>query len=245
MKNKFLYSCFASSLLLTSFAFAETVTTNISSVPLQVTENNPQVILLLPASTTLTKNFEVSKWYNVTYENTTGYINKEYTAEYIEEKNTKTTSTSTSNSTSASYSGDIENLSDSEKMIRIEIAANKYGKQYNLDPYLILALIKVESGFNPNATSDANCRGLMQISYKYASGWGIDKTRLYEIEYNIQHGTRILKNVFIAGMDGNVYDGLRAYNQGVSGAKKSSSNGQRYADKIMKYYEKYKGAVKN
>lgn len=236
MKNKFLYSFFASSLLLTSLAFAETVTTNTSNVPLQLSENSPQVILLLP-STTLTKNFETSKFYNITYENTTGYINKEYTAEYIKEKNDKVSTTTT---TSASYSGDIENLSSSEKMRRIEIAANKYGKQYNLDPYLILALIKVESGFNPNAISNANCRGLMQISYKFASGWGIDKSRLYEIEYNIQHGTRILRTVFIEGMDGDVYDGLRAYNQGVNGAKKSSSNGKSYADKIMKYYKSYK-----
>ena len=36
-------------------------------------------------------------------------------------------------------------------------------KKYNINPYLILAIIKVESGFNPTAVSSRGAVGLMQI----------------------------------------------------------------------------------
>ena len=39
-----------------------------------------------------------------------------------------------------------------------------YSNKYNLDPYLILAIINTESNFNKEATSIKNAKGLMQIT---------------------------------------------------------------------------------
>ena len=236
--KKILYISALSLLLFPKVAFADVVTTNTSNVPLQIGNGDSRVIMLIPESTLLNKTNSDESFYSITYGENSGIINKSYTAEgkLEEEKEQQKT---TSNSSSGSYSGDIENLSTSTKMKRIVDAANKYGRQYGLDPLLVLALIKTESSFNPKACSNVNCRGLMQISYRYAPSWGISRSRLYEIEYNIQHGTRLLRTEFISKM-GSIYDGLRAYNQGVNGAKKSSGNGKAYADKIMKYYKAYK-----
>lgn len=43
---------------------------------------------------------------------------------------------------------------------------NNYSKKYNLDPYLILAIIKVESDFNQRAISSTGDYSLAQINYK-------------------------------------------------------------------------------
>ncbi len=40
----------------------------------------------------------------------------------------------------------------------------KYSEEFELDKYLLLAFIKTESGFNPDAVSNANAIGLTQIT---------------------------------------------------------------------------------
>lgn len=39
----------------------------------------------------------------------------------------------------------------------------KYSNEYNVDPKVVLAIMKVESDFNPSAQSHANAKGLMQV----------------------------------------------------------------------------------
>ena len=39
----------------------------------------------------------------------------------------------------------------------------KYAKEYNIDKYMVYAIIKAESNFNENAKSSSDAIGLMQI----------------------------------------------------------------------------------
>lgn len=74
--------------------------------------------------------------------------------------------------------------------------AHRAGSQLQLDPLLIIAVIAIESRFNPIAESRAGAKGLMQIIPKYHG----DKLELFggeeavfEPEANIHVGASILK----------------------------------------------------
>ncbi len=88
-----------------------------------------------------------------------------------------------------------------------------------LDPYLVLALARQESLFNPEATSSSNARGLMQLipstAKKMASEHGMDSEaiRLYDPPVNVELGTAYLKNL-IEMFGGNAFRAVAAYNAG-------------------------------
>jgi soluble lytic murein transglycosylase-like protein len=70
------------------------------------------------------------------------------------------------------------------------------GAQYSLDPLLILAVISVESRYNPVAESTMGAKGLMQIIPKYhlekLSDHGGEQA-LLDPQVNIRVGARILR----------------------------------------------------
>lgn len=70
------------------------------------------------------------------------------------------------------------------------------GKEHDIDPLLILAIIATESSFNPNAGSSAGAKGLMQVHAKVHAKrfkeYGGVKA-VHEIEAGIEVGTQILK----------------------------------------------------
>ncbi|MGH8703353.1 MAG: lytic transglycosylase domain-containing protein [Burkholderiales bacterium] len=74
--------------------------------------------------------------------------------------------------------------------------AHRAGRQLQLDPLLIIAVIAIESRFNPIAESRAGAKGLMQIIPKYHGDkleeFGGEQA-VFEPEANIQVGARILK----------------------------------------------------
>jgi len=94
-----------------------------------------------------------------------------------------------------------------------------------LDPYLVLALARQESLFNPNAISSSNARGLMQLipstARKMASEHGIDPEaiRLYDPSVNVELGTAYLKNLFEM-FGGNAFRAVAAYNAGENAVSK-------------------------
>ena len=99
-------------------------------------------------------------------------------------------------------------------------------KRYGLDPYLVLAVIREESRFNPKATSRSNAKGLMQIIPP--TGQGIAKNlklsryrtqRLYEIPLNVEMGTYYLSNQ-IKNFSDNIYLALAGYNGGPNRIKR-------------------------
>ena len=83
-----------------------------------------------------------------------------------------------------------------EAITGIVSSAYRAGAEHRVDPLLILAVVAIESKFNPLAESVLGAKGLMQVLPKYhrdkLSEHGGDSA-LLEPEVNIQVGTRILR----------------------------------------------------
>lgn len=144
----------------------------------------------------------------------------------------------------------------------------KYAEEYELDPYLVYALIKQESKFDPYATSSANARGLMQILDETAEFCakriGIKITipdDLYQPEINIQIGCYYLRHLLDL-FDGDLKTAVTAYNGGPGNVEKwlqddelADGNGgianipfgetENYVKNVLSYYETYKNIYQN
>lgn len=88
-----------------------------------------------------------------------------------------------------------------------------------IDPYLVLSIIKVESGFNPKALSSKEAKGLMQIkdtTYSDVSDMISITTEInpYDPETNIKIGIAYFKKL-VSKYNGNYYIALLAYNAGM------------------------------
>jgi len=102
-------------------------------------------------------------------------------------------------------------------------------KEVNIDPVLLLAVISVESNFNPNTKSQAGAEGLMQVMTsvhreKYALYGGTQQA--VKPEVNIRVGAYILK--YLIATAGSLRNGLKFY----VGAANAEDDGG-YADKVM------------
>jgi hypothetical protein len=102
-------------------------------------------------------------------------------------------------------------------------------KEANIDPVLLLAVMSVESNFNPNTKSYAGAEGLMQVMTavhkdKYALYGGTSDA--VKPEVNIRVGAYILKNLIASA--GSLRNGLKFY----VGAANAEDDGG-YADKVM------------
>ena len=103
----------------------------------------------------------------------------------------------------------------------------EYSQKYNLDPYLVFAVINAESGFDKHATSSKNARGLMQITESTAkevnestqSTDEINDTTIYDVDVNIEIGCNYLASL-ISRYNGNYYLAICAYNAGIGNVNK-------------------------
>jgi hypothetical protein len=121
--------------------------------------------------------------------------------------------------------------------------------KYGYDPEFILAIIQIESAFNPTAVSVVGARGLMQImpatgkeiATEVDLHWDGIKT-LYDPEVNISMGMYYLFKMILKYKDLRL--ALVAYNAGpgyVDGMlKRGKRLPDRYVDKVMGTYEKIK-----
>jgi soluble lytic murein transglycosylase-like protein len=94
-------------------------------------------------------------------------------------------------------------------------------RKYGFNPYLIMAIIFVESNFNRHAVSKAGAYGLMQINYAvWKDELKINFYKITQVDYNIELGLVILKN-YLRETSGDILQALILYNNGY---KQNTSN---------------------
>jgi soluble lytic murein transglycosylase-like protein len=127
-----------------------------------------------------------------------------------------------------------------EPTARIVEAAYGAAAQFHLDPLLVLAVISVESRFNPIAESGMGARGLMQIIPRYhrekLARHGGDEAVL-DPESNIRVGTQILREY--VRRTGSLEAGLQYYN-GASWDEEA-----RYTQKVLAERERLARAARS
>ena len=116
-----------------------------------------------------------------------------------------------------------------EPLSALVAEAYEIGPRNQIDPNLILAVMAIESGFNPFAQSQMGAQGLMQVmtkvhSDKYDSFGG--KLAAFDPIANLRVGVNVLKECIVRS--GSVEAGLKQY---VGAANLDNDSG--YANKVM------------
>lgn len=154
--------------------------------------------------------------------------------------------------------------------VKYEEYVIKYSNKYGVEPELIYAVIKTESGFNENAVSEVGARGLMQlmedayswVRYRLDVKDEYDFDKMFDPETNIEYGTYYLSFLldkydgsigltaaaYHCGMgtvDGWIEEGIvNAQDFDVSDIPDENDQTSHYVNKITKAYNIYKESLK-
>lgn len=104
---------------------------------------------------------------------------------------------------------------------KYEALVDQWAETYDLDPLLVDAFIRTESGFDPQATSTVDARGLMQMTEetfiwlrsKIAPDEGLTFADLYDPEVSIRFGCYYL-HLCMQRYKGDVATAAAAYHSG-------------------------------
>ena len=126
-----------------------------------------------------------------------------------------------------------------EPLAALVSEAYAQGKANKLDPMLILAIMAIESSFNPFAQSSVGAQGLMQVmtsvhTDKYESFGG--QHAAFDPVTNLKVGVKVLKDCIARA--GSIEGGLRYY---VGAANLPSDGG--YAAKVLAEHQRMRAAV--
>jgi soluble lytic murein transglycosylase-like protein len=129
----------------------------------------------------------------------------------------------------------VASLPHSAETAKVVRLVRALAPKYSLDPNLVLAVIAVESNFNPTAVSRKNAQGIMQLIPATAERFGVHD--VWNVEQNLRGGMAYLRwllNYF----NGNVKLALAGYNAGEKAVERHGgvppyTETQEYVQRIM------------
>ncbi|MBK7237061.1 MAG: transglycosylase SLT domain-containing protein [Sterolibacteriaceae bacterium] len=119
-------------------------------------------------------------------------------------------------------------------------SAEDVGKRIGLDPLLLVAIMAVESSFNPIAESPMGAQGLMQVIPRFHQEKIVDQgsdASLLNPQTNIVVGARVLKEYLVR--TGSMQNALQVYNGATNDAV-----GSMYANKVLAEKQRLEAAAK-
>lgn len=144
-----------------------------------------------------------------------------------------------------------QRLSDAEAM-RIAQSIVGFSIMYGVDARLIMAMVMVESGFNPSATSRVGAMGLGQLMPGTAQSFGL--TNAYDSVQNLYATVRTIRG-HLERYGKKAQDGfealivsLAAYNAGSGNVRRHGGvppfrETQNYIRKVIGYYQSFTGGA--
>jgi soluble lytic murein transglycosylase-like protein len=120
-------------------------------------------------------------------------------------------------------------------------------RRHDLDPALIKAIIKAESGFDTHAVSEKGAKGLMQLMPDTAKALGVSD--VYDPKENVEAGVRYFKGLK-ARFNGNIVRALAAYHAGAGTVSRHDgvppyTGTWIYIERVLSYRSSIKGDKKD
>lgn len=123
----------------------------------------------------------------------------------------------------------------------LETVIGRAAAASGVDPDLVRSVIRVESNFNPDSTSQKGAMGLMQLMPETARELGVRNA--YDPEENIRAGTRYL-GMLLKRYGGNVDMALAAYNWGMGNLERRPAQmpaeTKSYIQNVTRHYRQAK-----
>lgn len=116
----------------------------------------------------------------------------------------------------------------SDALLPVFATAQAVGRDLHLDPLLIIAVIGVESGFNPFSQSGYGAQGLMQVVPRFHTDKlpeEADPSAFLDPQINVQVGARVLREAI--NRMGGLEEGLQQFGGALSDPDR------RYANKVL------------
>lgn len=121
-------------------------------------------------------------------------------------------------------------IKDPQEQFRILRLVHREATRANLPADLVLAVIQIESAFDPYAVSSAGAMGMMQVMPFWKKEIGRENDNLIDLETNLRYGCTILK-YYIDKEQGRWAEGLARYN--------GSYGKFWYPEKVLVAWQKY------
>jgi soluble lytic murein transglycosylase-like protein len=159
---------------------------------------------------------------------------------YIENSSNLSKDTSYKSLSNISYFNFIKRNSyklEDEKINKYILYIEKYSKEYNVNPKIILSLIARESNFRENVVSSSGAIGLGQLMPETAKDMNVNDP--YNPEENIK-GTVKYISWLLKRNNGDLFKSLAGYNMGPGAVERTSkipSSVEKYVNDILKNME--------